>query len=103
MNNFDKRNRELKEIKGGLIKLLDGLNEDEINSISQEDADAFMVLDLILAGDLETLSSLPTNQFASFERILRTMDNPQRKNIDDDRPAGKELLSALIDLNKAKS
>jgi|SRR5690606_11536732 len=103
MTDYEKRDKEIKEISNGLKKLLDGLEDDKANSVDQEETDAFMVLDLILAGDREKLSSLPISKIVSFVHALRNTDDPHHQYIGDGAIDEEELLSALTFLCKETS
>ncbi|MCX7546250.1 hypothetical protein [Marinicella gelatinilytica] len=96
MDKFEKRDKELKEISRDLKKMLDDFDEDKLNSLSQEESEAFMVFELILDGDLEKLSSLPTSRMTSFVRALKNKDDSRHHHIDEDEIDEEKLLQALI-------
>lgn len=100
MDKFEKRDKELKEISSGLKKMLDTLDENKLNSLSQEESDAFMVLNLILEGDLDKLSSVPTSSMVSFLHTLKSKDNSHHDYIDDSEIDDEKLLQALIVMSK---
>lgn len=96
MDKFEKRDEELKEISRDLKKMLDDFDEDKINSLSQEESEAFMVFELILDGDLEKLSSLRTSSMTSFVRALKNNDDSRHHHINEDEIDEEKLLQALI-------
>ncbi|KAA3639542.1 MAG: hypothetical protein DWP95_10185 [Proteobacteria bacterium] len=100
MDKFEKRDKELKEISSGLKKMIDVLDENKLNSLSQEESDAFMVLDLILEGDLDKLSSLPTRCMASFVHTLKNIDDSRHHIINKNEIDDEKLLQPLIAMSK---
>src|SRR5690554_1824000 len=100
MDKFEKRDKELKEISRDLQKMLNALDEEKLNSLSQEESDAFMVLDLILEGDLDKLSSVPTSSMVSFLHTLKSIDNSHHDYIDESEIDDEKLLQALFVMSK---
>lgn len=96
VDKFEKRDKELKEISSGLKKMIDVLDENKLNSLSQEESDGFMVLDLILEGDLDKLSSLPTRCMASFVHTLKNIDDSRYYFINKNEIDDEKLLQDLI-------
>jgi len=52
LTNIDKRQKAIKDIRNGLVKILDELDENELDRVTQEESDVFMILELVLDGVL---------------------------------------------------